>query len=424
MLKPFKSPIVLILILAVFIRFLCLYYLKDMVPEPFELNQIAHNILEGKGMVFSFLNTTYYAYYPPLLPLFFAAIEWLTPHYLFTMGLIQIVVSAVCTYLVYRITYQIFSSLKISNLAALLFALHPGFIIYTAKASGDIFFIFLYLGLTFLMLRLDFTKTLHIVLFGMTISIAFLTRSVFIIFLPLFMITLTFQFRNSLLFLRSCALMVGIFCLTIAPWGIRNYFIFKKPLLTVTTASINLWQGNNPISTGTLYTTQGIPNMEYAKKYVDPKIFEQDELRQSFLFRQAAINYIFEKPGLFILRTLKKILYFWTVTPTAGLHYPKIWLNVYLIYYGIIILFFLFQLKRIYYLQIPANLKNVFLVLLLLLAHSALHTIYYVETRHRWAIEAFILMIAAPGIASVLSRLKCTKTTAISSTNKYNLDKK
>ncbi|MBI2026274.1 MAG: glycosyltransferase family 39 protein [Deltaproteobacteria bacterium] len=395
-------------LLAFIIRFAYLFFFKNFKPELWELNTMAHNILSGKGMIYQLWHIDYYAYYPPVLPYLHAFIYWISAGSMAMLGLSILFLSAVSAYLVYNIAQALFSSNKIAFIAGLLYAVHPGLIVYSSKASGDNFFIFCFLLLACLLIRLDLNKKKHVLLYGLTLAIAFLSRSVFIIFVPLFILYHVLKYSNVKKTMSSFSMLFVFFMIFILPWGVRNQIILKKPVFTVTTSAQNLWLGNNPNSTGTLFDHHGIAIIDKIPQELKNKLKNNNEIDHWRAFQESSKAYIMKYPLRFVGRTLKKFIYFWSKTPTAGLLYPKTWLHLYLIFYGIILIFAFFQVVKMCLGYRSCDRNILIMIGCIFLLHSGIHSIYYVETRHRFAIEAFILILAAPGIQSIISKIKIT----------------
>jgi 4-amino-4-deoxy-L-arabinose transferase-like glycosyltransferase len=81
--------------------------------------------------------------------------------------------------------------------------------------------------------------------------------------------------------------------IAIAPWSIRNAQLFGHFVMMSTNGGINLWIGNNPNADGYFMGTPPTP----------PNVNEAEEDQ---LLGQEARQYILEKPGAFVLRTIKK----------------------------------------------------------------------------------------------------------------------
>jgi len=90
---------------------------------------------------------------------------------------------------------------------------------------------------------------------------------------------------------------VGI-ALVIAPWTIHNYRCTGELILVTTNGGINLYIGNNPLSTGGYH----LPPEDSRPPY---------ELYESAKWRREAVSYMREHPEETLRRTATKALFFW-----------------------------------------------------------------------------------------------------------------
>ena len=112
--------------------------------QPWEQEIIALNMLSGKGFTYAHLGgVAYSSYCEPLYPYLSAAVYALTAHNVFILEVIQALFSAAVCLVVFFCAKRIFS-MSAAWIAALLAAVHPGLIVYTAKLHPlnlDVFFI-------------------------------------------------------------------------------------------------------------------------------------------------------------------------------------------------------------------------------------------------------------------------------------------
>lgn len=184
------------------------------------------------------------------------------------------------------------------------------------------------------------------------------------------------------------------------PWTLRNYLIHKQFILTRSIDTYVFWVGNNPNFSGSNLNKSGIPVIELAPQAFKEKIYKLDEISQNKEFLNAALNYIKKFPFRFIERTIKKFYYFWWFNPQAGLLYPKTWLILYQIFYIFIFTFGIFGIYFSYKEGFFKNRSSAMLILLALLFISIAQSLFYIETRHRWAVEPLFLIFTAKGMMS------------------------
>ena len=91
----------------------------------------------------------------------------------------------------------------------------------------------------------------------------------------------------------------------------------------------------------------------------------------------------------------KKFLYFWWFSPQTGMLYPGLWTQVYKLYY--IFVLTLFILGIFYAIKKASRIDRAAIasILIFMLLISAGNSLYYVESRHRWAVEPLMLIFSA-----------------------------
>ncbi|MEA3207945.1 MAG: hypothetical protein QOE70_1002 [Chthoniobacter sp.] len=104
--------------------------------------------------------------------------------------------------------------------------------------------------------------------------------------------------------------------LVLTPWTIRNYRVHHRLLLVKSSAGKEFWVGNNPMTTGTAYAPGGegeVTNVHPPKAMQLYGKVSEIELMEAM--GHEAMDYVRAEPGAFVQRTLKKIVWLWTVVP-------------------------------------------------------------------------------------------------------------
>jgi hypothetical protein len=172
----------------------------------------------------------------------------------------------------------------------------------------------------------------------------------------------------------------------------------------VTTDAENFWRGNNPNATGVTYATNQKTELEILSPAESADLMSQpDELAEADWFRARSHAFIREHPGMFVKLTALKMFYFWWRAPLTGIEYPNSWLIGYLIYYFVTVLAAGIGLCGIWRTGKAAR-QHLILIGLFLFALSLLQSLYYVEGRHRWAVEPILIALSGGGAATLASR--------------------
>jgi len=192
--------------------------------------------------------------------------------------------------------------------------------------------------------------------------------------------------------------------IVVLPWNIRNYIVFRNPFMFTTNSAECLWYGNMPGSSGSLYAERGVTLIEKAKSQLPSDFFKMKEVEQASYLRKLTAGYFSADPMGYIGRVLKKAYYFWYFSPNQGSLYPALWMKMYKGYYIIMLLLALFSIcyNLVYFKR--KEIAGILLVWLLFFSVTCVHSLYYVEARHRWAIEALILIFSANAVNIAVNR--------------------
>ncbi len=406
-----KVLLVSIFLLALIARVVALFFVEPISnPSTWEYEKIANNLLQGKGLFWTFYGTPYRATYIVLYPLLCAGVYFFTSHSFLALKLLQIFISLLTCLLIYRIALKLFTQ-GTAILALFLVGLHPGLVYYSVRLHSLTLDAFMFTLSVFLFLKiLEGRRILRFSIFtGIIFGLAMFSRSTIGLFLPFALLLVFLKFRKNISLVSKATFLV-ILCmsLTLLPWWVRNYIIFNKPVVTPTESGLTFWLGYNKYATGTNKTLEGKFLFDVAPREFRETVLSMDEFGQKEYFYSKGMDFIKKYPlrsfGLF----LKKIKYFWWFTPTQGQEYPKVYLAAYKIYWILILPLFCFGL----YQKIregPASLRHnydVLLIVIFLLTMTLVHACFNLDGRHRWGIESFVLIFAANGINYFFTRLK------------------
>ena len=374
-------------------------------PELLEYDGMAKSLLAGNGLAFWHLNIIYHSFAPPLHSWLSAASYWifssLTP-----LMVLQIIAGAGLAVTSAAIARRLAAGWIAPLAAGMLVAFHPGLIVYNVGKSHPLTFDALFFTLAVLQaFRLrERTTVWRSIEFGVVVGVGALSRATLIIFLPLAALWLVWVLRNESLKTAIRAVVIAGLCTTaiVIPWTIRCSLLHHRFVFMITTDAEDFWRGNNPNATGATYGPGGQTGLELLPPEEHADLLNQpDELAQADWFSTRSHAYIREHPGAFVRLTGLKLFYFWWLAPHTGIEYPKSWFFGYTIYYLLIILS---AVVGVWSLWRKGKKSQLILMLGFLFALSFLQSLYYVEGRHRWAVEPILIAISGAGVAAIAPR--------------------
>ena len=236
----------------------------------------------------------------PLYPAILALSFFLFGKSLVIPHLIGCLLGVVSVALVYALSKQIWDSERAALFAAGATALHPGMIIYSALLQSEVVYVCLFLAVLLIAYRALETRDLMLVLiFGVVAALTALTRAVFLGFFPLLLASIwLIRRRGKLAGGRVVLVALLEFCLVVAPWTVRNYYVHHAfvPIATVTGGSLLV--GNNPFVHG----TPKLPSFfdDWVREKASERGIEDfdslSEVQQSSVKKDIALAYIASDP--------------------------------------------------------------------------------------------------------------------------------
>lgn len=401
-----NKKIVVILLLAFALRFLVLIVLDRHVnPEKWEYDSIALSLIHHSGYVYNHLGTTYRSFGYPMYPLLTAASHLLTNQNYLILEIFQILLSTITCYFIYSIARIIFNQ-KTGLVSFILTATHPGLIIYATKLSEVTLIIFL-LSLTFfLIFTLGWSRIRDNIFIGFLIGVGMLTRPLALFFLPVYYLYIWLSSHKPKDALKAVFITSLSAALVIAPWTMRNYQIHKRWIFITTNSPEHFWRGNNPQATGTALAQDKQSILEKAPKELKDKLYKMNEIEQYAFFLKVTREYIKSNPFSFIRMCLRKFTYFWWFTPTLGILYPWSWAFIYKVYYALLFAFFITGAMVSLVKLNGAKKASAASLLFFFFLTSLLHSLYYLETRHRLSIEPLLSIFSSYGFILISESLR------------------
>ena len=376
-------------------------------PELNEYASLARSMVSGNGFTYWHHGIPYYSYAPPMHAWLTAASYWLSDS-IVPLMILQCLSGAALAAVTAVTANRLFGGWIAGAVAGVLVAVHPGLVVYSATKAHPLVFDALFFSLALLQsYRLVEKPTLRRAAeLGFVVGFGTLSRATIIIFLPIVSLWLLIvtpraswgsAVRNSVV-AGLCTVVI------VAPWTIRNTLLHHQFVFLLTTDSDDFWRGNNPYATGHSYFDDSriVLDMLSPEQRLD-LLQQPDELAQREWFSTQAWAFIRAEPERVARLTLTKFFYFWWFSPQTGVLYPAIWSQLYHAYYVGALLFAAVGARRVVREGSPPVAKAVVLGAFVL-SLSVLQSLYYVEGRHRWAVEPMLLALTGGGAAVLLGR--------------------
>jgi hypothetical protein len=362
-------------------------------PQVWETEQIATNLVEHHEFTFRYEHDplTARAYSEPLYPFVAAGVYLVTNHSLLAMVLLQLLVAAATVWLLGRVATLAAGRGDVGVVAALLMAVHPGFIRYSCILHPLVFDTFFFVAAGGAMIRYRQLPTLRRGLIAAAIiGLGALTRPTILLFLlPLVWIAWRTSDTLKTRLVRSAAVIAVTFAV-IAPWTIRNAIVLHHFVLTRSGSGFVFWLGHNPSTTGSAIDGAGTPIHFQAPPELQKRIRGADELTRDRIFFEEAKRYIRRDPAAAIIRIGNRLAYFWWFSPQWGRLYSPAAKLVYVMWWMMLLFLWIAGAA-------VCRRFDVWLLSAMAFLVSCGQSVYYVEGRHRLSVEALILPMAALG---------------------------
>jgi len=173
------------------------------------------------------------AFRTPVYPIFIALIYSISSCSVWLVLLIQIFISIISVWLIYKITSKIFSR-KIGLLSALLYAIDIPQALYTVYLLTDTLFVLLFLAAIYFLCNIMKKNGLtSICISAIFLGLATLVRPISFLF-PFIVVFFILVFSNLKLKKRLVYSLLFIICsiITISPWLLRNYSKYGEAKLS------------------------------------------------------------------------------------------------------------------------------------------------------------------------------------------------
>lgn len=399
------SPLGIILLAAMALRIgaLALYLSSHGgKAETWEYETLAVNLHKGRGYTLPFHNADYRSSIVPVYPLVCWALHMIGGPGLGLYHVFHILTALTLLCLIYFLAERWFgraTAVAASSLAAI----EPGLLVYQSYKVDVVGFasLLLLLGIHMFASAREKGSMAMAAAGGLVLGAGILSRPDLAALAALLAVIATKDNRPTRVILPA----VLAASVVLAPWLARNYAIHGRILLTTISAE-NLWFGNNPNANGTSQAASGKSQFKAAPEAFRSAVESAGELGQNRIFKEAALAHIAADPAGFLLRSAKKFYYFWWFTPTYGMnHYD--WLpgslkaGYRLVYLALLALSVLGAWHAV---SGSAGQRRFALDSLAVIAGiCAIHSVYFVEGRHRLLIMPLLLIFAGKGLVDLVS---------------------
>jgi tetratricopeptide (TPR) repeat protein len=383
-----------------------LVYLWEMSATPFFENpvvdeyindQMAMAILQG-------LPEQDGVFRPPLYPLFLSLCYFVFGHSVPTARVIQAVIGALCTLLLYRLSSR-FLDRRTAILSALLYSLSwPAIYFQGELLDISIFPVLLVLSAYFFLRSLETKRALSASLAGLALGLSALARGTALFFFP----AMAFFFLFSLGKRKGAKFLTLFTAAALCPLllsGYRNARLSGEFIPLSSNGAINFYIGNNPGADGLNSIPPGLVwNKVIAEPARQGLVSAGD---QSRYWLEKSLEYIQQNPGRSLLLYLKKCYAFWNAVEVSNnkdiyfLRAQSRLLSLPLAGFGLIgplaILSLLFTRRRG-----PA----LPLLWALVLSYMMGNSLFFTTARYRMAVVPFMIVLASHAALCLLDVLR------------------
>jgi 4-amino-4-deoxy-L-arabinose transferase-like glycosyltransferase len=396
-----------LLVIGLFVRLsMLLWYLSThgWVPETWEYEVIAFNLLEKQEFFYPYLGNNYRSYVGPVFPFLCYVLHLVGGKSLILYIVFHLSVALTTIWLTYRLAFRWFSR-EAGILAGLFAALEPGLVVYNSY-KVDVLTLAICLLLVGLALfeRVAATGRYRLsALLGGFVGLAMLTRLDLVAILAPFALWLVLAGAPRRAVLLHGLLAAGMALLLTVPWLARNYAVHGRLLLT-TTSGQQLWIGIHEGTTGPSNPLRSSFTWDSASPSIRDAVAHGTELEQYDAFRTEAVRAILIDPTGFLRRAAGKFVYFWWFTPTYGMFYkdiPVVLRDAYKVLYAVLLALAVVGVVTVWKDGDARRWLPAWSALAVIITIVLIHSIYFVEGRHRVLVMPLFLMFSAYGAQTV-----------------------
>jgi len=326
-----RHPVCLVILLAIILRLAIVAFspilFDNRIIDNYDV--LAQNLLDGNGFSYAAGEAKPTVTRAPFYPFYLAALLALVGHNFFWLRFMEAMVDVGTTYLVYALVIRNVRgnlnsahSRRLGLVAALVYALQPFSIYYTVKLGPESWFTF-YLTLTIIFF-FEFLRAgpslWRSVLWGGSLGVLSLNKSVAILLPGLFLVLLVQQHKLSGSHLRGAVLAMVVMLALIAPWSLRNYRVARAFVPVQTLTWWNFWYDFDVrVGETSFATVERLYQVEIGGHPYG--LTAPMDVAQETHLRQEAMSWITRNPLAFAEKTLCNVGEFWYLVeswPKAG----------------------------------------------------------------------------------------------------------
>lgn len=293
----------------------------DVVPErsiagadSVEYDLFGRRVAEGYGYTWENGNPT--AFRAPGYPLFLSAFYYFVSTAYPTAYCLMAICGGVCALATYFFAREIFGD-RWGRCSGFLAAIYPPDIYACSYFFSEALFApFLGFGLWMLARSVRNSSKTTLFFAGVLLGYAALIRSFAVLLLPIFAIYL-YSIPFPRRFLSIAIYSIG-FILVVAPWTLRNYTVFGKPVLIATNGGSTFYGANNDVVAGSVgnYGNWVATNHLPGRDLIDSM---PDEVSHDKMEWKLGLQWVEKHPDKFAILAPFKVIRFWL--PFVG--YPS-----------------------------------------------------------------------------------------------------
>jgi 4-amino-4-deoxy-L-arabinose transferase-like glycosyltransferase len=314
-----KAPLA-IAIAAVLSSLVFSFIVFPRIQEPLSLNidpdkcgELAANIFYGRGYFYN-QSSTPAVDRGPVYPYLIAGVFWLVGGE--SVAAVQ-VFQSLChglTCLLIVLTARRLFNERIALVAGSLCAVHPMLIWYTSRIWIETVHTLLITAVIFLIVLITERATVsRLILAGLTMGIAILTKSILILFPLALGLFIVLRWKKQ--GIQAASVLILVSALVVAPWTVRNYRVCRRLIPVHTSLGLNLVQGDAigeywtefPFSTLQLWQ-KGFQKMNALLEGTRYTPTDPDGDR---LLVESSLSYNISHPTLFLKKIVVNSVTFW-----------------------------------------------------------------------------------------------------------------